>query len=84
MKIIFFLSILAFNPLYAETKTSSTKTATLMKKGHVFDHYEIQDDCRPKDLCEKEGPSICQSQKAKYLRCSEQYKENWIITCICL
>lgn len=84
MRLVFIICCLSLGPLYAETKKPGGQVTSLMKKGHIFDHYEIQDECKPRDLCEKESPLVCQSQKAKFLRCSEQYKENWIITCICL
>lgn len=52
-------------------------------KGYIFDHPQIQDLCQKKSLCEKEAVTECLSKKAKFIRCSEQYKANWIITCQC-
>ena len=68
----------------AESKENIKKLINPRPAGAIFDHFEIQDYCLKKDLCEKEGLSACQSTRAKFLRCSEQYKENWIVTCICL
>lgn len=84
MKYLFLVLIISSSALATDKKLLPPKTTKLKAKSEIFDHPEIQDSCEVLTLCEKAAVNYCSSAKAKFLRCSEQYKDNWILTCVCL
>lgn len=85
MKYILIFLLSFSQPVFATAKDAKpTKKARLKGPLEPFDHPEILDSCLPKKMCEEIAKDFCLKPKAKFLRCSEQYKDSWIVTCQCL
>ncbi len=74
------LSLAAADTPNKETK----KKKRVLESGRYFHHSKPMDKCQTSKECMEEAKSVCQSKKAKFLDCNEQYKGTWITTCECL
>lgn len=83
MKLLLLFLIIGHAPCIIAKEPVKKSKISLHKKGHKFEHPEILEECMPKKMCADVASNFCLSKKAHYLKCSEQYKDNWIITCEC-
>lgn len=91
MKIHMIFFVVFFNFFSSEAIAQASKLGSkseskkkLLKAGELFNLSKIENHCKFKlDLCNKGALVQCESGTGDVYSCNEQYKDNWIITCVC-